>query len=196
MCECRLPVKRLRILHFLVARLGYSLLTENTGREKFSNIAGLELYSHRVKPLVTFGFDLREERIFHMLQQIAETKKYALENLYERIEQIVMSMNGTFTEMDEPNSLPDWMTDGPSNLSVTALHTELPNGLIVDFKPQNPLGIGNTLSVKARRILRGRGTLDDIDFSFVNSEWQSGRKTLSDDAILECLTSKGPIPIY
>jgi hypothetical protein len=146
---------------------------------------------------VVFVFDLRKERSSQVNQQIAEIQKAALRNLYERIKQIVKSMNGTCMEMELSSSLSDQMSDGPSNSSVTALHVELPNGLIVDFKPQNPLGIGNALSVNARQILRGSGTLGDIGFSFVvNGEWQSGGKTLSDEVVRECLTLKGPVPIY
>jgi hypothetical protein len=145
---------------------------------------------------VAFVFGLRKEGSFRVFQQIAETQKAALRNLYERIKQIVTSMNGTYTEMELPSSLSDQMSDDSSNLSVTGLHVELPNGLIIDFKPPNPLGIGNALSVNARRILPGSGTLGDIGFSFVNGEWQSGGKTLSDEAIRVCLTPKGPVPIY
>jgi len=131
-----------------------------------------------------------------MFQQIAEIQKAALRNLYGRIKQLAKIMNGTYTETELPSSLSEQMSDSPGNLSVTALHAELPNGLVVDFKPQNPLGIGNALSVNARRILPGSGTLTDIGFSFVNGEWQSGGKTLSDEAIRECLTPRGPVPIY
>jgi hypothetical protein len=105
-------------------------------------------------------------------------------------------MNGTYTEMALPSSLSYQISDGPSNMSITGLHVELPNGLVVDFKPQNPLGIGNALSVNARRILPRSGTLTDRGFSFVNEEWQSGGRTLTDEAIRECLTPKGPVPIY
>ncbi len=131
-----------------------------------------------------------------MNQQIAEIQKAALRNLYERIKQIIESMKGTYMESELPSSLSDQMSDGPSNLSITGLHVELANGLIVDFKPPNPLGIGNALSVNARRILPGSGTLGDIGFSFVDGEWQSGGKTLSDEVIRDCLTAKGPVPIY
>ena len=104
---------------------------------------------------MAFVFDLREERSFQVFQQIAEIQKAALRNLYERIRQIVKSMNGTYTEMALPSSLSYQISDGPSNMSITGLHVELPNGLVVDFKPQNPLGIGNALSVNARPILPG-----------------------------------------
>ena len=131
-----------------------------------------------------------------MFQQIAETQKAALRNLYERIKQIVRSMNGTYTEMELPSSLTDQMSDDSCNLSVTGLHVEFPNGLIVDFKPPNWLGIGNALSVNARRVLPGSGTLGDKGFSFVNGEWKSGGKSLSDEVVRECLTLSGPVPIW
>ena len=146
---------------------------------------------------MAFVFDLRKERCSQVNQQIAEIQEAALTNLYDRIKQIVESMNGTCREMKLPSSLSGQMSDVPSNLSITGLHVELANGLIVDFKLPNPLGIGNALSVNARRILPGSGTLDDRGFIFVvKGEWQSGGKTLSDEAIRECLTHKGPVPIY
>jgi hypothetical protein len=67
---------------------------------------------------------------------------------------------------------------------------------MVDFKPQNLLGIGNILSVNARRMLSESGTFGDIGFSFVKGQWQSGRGILSDEMIRECITPKDPVPIY
>jgi len=129
-------------------------------------------------------------------QQNAEIQEAALRNLFERIKQIVKSMNGSSEEMKVSSSLPEQMCDGPSNVTVTTLHVELPSGLMVDFKPQNLLGIGNILSVNARRMLSERGTFGDIGFSFVKGQWQSGRGILSDEMIRECITPKGPVPIY
>lgn len=130
-----------------------------------------------------------------MNQQIAEIQEAALRDLYERVKQMAECMNGTSTEAAIPSALPDQMCDGRSNLEVTVLHVEVPNGLMVDFKPQNPLGLGSALSVLARRSLPS-GVLSDIGFSFVNGEWQSVGKTLTDEVIRECLTPKGPVPIY
>jgi hypothetical protein len=144
---------------------------------------------------VAFIFDLRQERSFHVFQQIAEIQKAALRNLYDRIKQIAKSMSGSSEEMEVSSSLPEQMCDGPSNVTITALHIELPIGLVVDLKSPNPLGLGNALSVLARRTMPS-GVLSDIGFSFVNGEWQSGGKKLSDEMIRECLTLKGPVPIY
>lgn len=143
---------------------------------------------------MAFVFNMHEEGSFHVFHQIAEIQKAALRDLYDRIEQIVKSMNGTSTEMEVNSSLPDQMCDGPSNLSVTALHVELPNGCIVDFKPSHPLGFGNALCVSARTNLLG-GFLKDVGFSFIDGKWQSGGQTLSDEVIRGCLTSRGPVPI-
>jgi hypothetical protein len=144
---------------------------------------------------VAFIFDLRQERSFHVFQQIAEIQKAALRNLYDRIKQIAKSMSGSSEEMEVSSSLPEQMCDGPSNVTITALHIELPIGLVVDLKSPNPLGLGNALSVLARRTMPS-GVLSDKGFSFVNGEWQSGGKKLSDEMIRECLTLKGPVPIY
>lgn len=144
---------------------------------------------------MAFIFDLRQERSFHVFQQIAEIQKAALRNLYDRIKQIAKSMSGSSEEMEVSSSLPEQMCDGPSNVTITALHIELPIGLVVDLKSPNPLGLGNALSVLARRTMPS-GVLSDIGFSFVNGEWQSGGKKLSDEMIRECLTLKGPVPIY
>jgi hypothetical protein len=129
-------------------------------------------------------------------QQVVETQETALRSLYERIKQIVETMNGVFTETKLPSSLPDQNCDDPSNLSVTALHVELPSGVMVDFKPALPLGFAITLFVKARRTLSGHGVFNDMDLSFADGEWQYSGHTLSDEVIRECLTPKGPVPIY
>ena len=131
-----------------------------------------------------------------MFEQIAKIQEAALRDLYERVKRVADGMNGTCTEMELPSSLPGQMSDGASDLCVLALHVELPSGLVIDFKPQNALGIGNALSVIARRILPGSGTLSDRGFSFINGYWQSGGKALSDDEIRDCLTLRGPVPNY
>jgi len=67
---------------------------------------------------VAFIFDLRQERSFHVFQQIAEIQKAALRNLYDRIKQIAKSMSGSSEEMEVSSSLPEQMCDGPSNVTI------------------------------------------------------------------------------
>jgi hypothetical protein len=130
-----------------------------------------------------------------VFKQIAEIQKAALRNLYHRIKQIAKSMSGSSEEMDVSSSLPDQMLDGPSSLCVPALQIELANGYVVDFRPSIPLGFGNALTVSVRGTLP-IGLSKDVGFSFVNDEWRFGGQTLSDELIRECLTPKGPAPIY
>ena len=186
----------LNILHFPVDAAHVASDDSHSRQRRVHQQCWSGLYSHHENLLVAFVFDLHIERSFQVNQQIDEIKKAALTILYTRIKNIVENMNGTCRETELPSSLSDQMSDGPSNLSSTGLHVELLNGLVVDFQPQNPLGIGNALSVNARRVLPGSGTFGDIGFSFVNSEWQAGRKTLTDEAIRECLTPNSPVPIY
>jgi hypothetical protein len=144
---------------------------------------------------VAFVFDLHKGRNSQVNRQNAEIQEAALRNLHERIKQVVKSMNGSSEEMEVSSSPPEQMCDGPSNVTITALHIELPGVLVVDLKSPNPLGLGNALSVLARRTMPS-GVLSDIGFSFVNGEWLSGGKKLSDGMIRECLTLKGPVPVY
>jgi hypothetical protein len=114
-----------------------------------------------------------------MTQQTAVNKTAALDDLYNRISRVGVTM-GCGASRD-PSS-PD-------------LYVRTPNGLEVRFTPMQSLSdIGNALSVQAMRYFGG-GRKNDWMCSLGPNGWQLGQAPLSDADIRACLTPEGPSPV-
>lgn len=126
-------------------------------------------------------------------QQMIEAHITALRELFERIIEVAKGMGGKVREgASRLRRNVDVLL--PRSENVPALEVEMPDSFHVELAPSNPLGMGNVVSVRARRIHYGGGK-DDWTFSFVQGVWRTGQNPLSDDDIRRCLTPEGPRPI-
>jgi hypothetical protein len=126
------------------------------------------------------------------LQELRESHITALHELYKRIAEIARSMGGTATEGTAPRRLTVNVAV-PRDEDVPALTIEMPDSFHVEFAPPNALGLGNALSVKARRLHHG-STKNDWTVNLMQGVWQYTLKPFSDEEIRKCLTPDGPKP--
>ncbi len=127
-------------------------------------------------------------------RQTSINKVAALDDLYGRITQVAKAMGATASRSVSSLSIPSAMTATSRTEDAPTLHVNTPNGFQVDFSPSNPLSIGNALSVKATRTLRGSRKSDQV-ISFLQNAWRLSDGPLSDDDIRACLTPEGPPPV-
>lgn len=126
-------------------------------------------------------------------QQLIEAHIAALHGLYERVAEVAKVMGG---KPREGVSLFRRTVEValPRSENVPALEVEMPDSFDVKFAPSNPLGMGNVVSVRARRTHHGGGK-NDWTFNCVEGVWRMGQNPLSDEEIRGCLTPEGPRPI-
>jgi hypothetical protein len=132
----------------------------------------------------------------HSQTQLADDKIKALNVLYGRIEKIAASLGGQSYRDTTTIGHPAATTASPVASPAPRLTVEMPRGVRVEFAPGNALGIGNHLSVKARRTAPNDGRYSDYDFSLNNADgaWCRTQTPLSDAEIHECLVPRGPLP--
>lgn len=117
----------------------------------------------------------------------------ALNKLYNRFAQVARAMGGNASSGESILSLPSAMVATSASEKVPSLHVKMPNGFEVRLAPTNPLSLGNTLSVKAKRTISS-SCKNDWMFRFGPNGWQCSAATLAYDEIRACLTPEGPPP--
>jgi hypothetical protein len=134
----------------------------------------------------------------HSQTQLAGDKIKALNALYGRIEKIAASLGGQSYRDTTTIGHPAAATASPVATPTPRLTVEMPSGVRVEFAPGNALGVGNHLSVTARRTAHNDGRYSDYDFRLNNADggWYRTQTPLSDAEIYECLIPSGPAPIW
>jgi hypothetical protein len=134
----------------------------------------------------------------HSQTQPEDDKIKALNALYERIEKVAEFHGGQSYRDTSTIGHPAAATASPVASPAPRLTVEMPSGVRVEFAPGSALGIGNHLSVKAKRIAPNDGHYSDYDFSLNNADgsWYRTQTPLSDAEIRECLIPSGPPPIW
>lgn len=128
--------------------------------------------------------------------QTSGTKAAALDELYSRITRIAKEMGGTASPRTSTVGFSAASVPSSRSEDAPALRVLMSDGFQVDFAPLQPLRIGNALSVRATRTTP-QGRLTDWSWNLgLDGSWQGAKGPLTDKEIRDCLTPKGPPPLY